>query len=197
MATEIELKAWVWDPEAVRDKLDRAAAWTGNFEKEDAYWLPETPAPGFPPSGIRIRRETVTTPDGMTSRLIQVTFKSKEVREGIEINDEKEFDLSSAPEFEELLGRLNLKKRMTKRKKGRSYSRGDLTAELTEVEGLGWFAELEILAGDGLDRTVREARARLLGFLAELSIGEDALETRYYTEMLYTNGSPRAGAGRR
>jgi adenylate cyclase class 2 len=197
MSTEIELKAWVQNHETVQNKLDRAAAWKGNFEKEDAYWRPEAPAPDFPPSGVRIRKETFTAPDGMISRFIHVTFKSKEVRDGIEINDEKEFDLSSAPEFEELLSRLHLKRGITKRKKGRSYTRGDLSAELTEVLGLGWFAELEILAGDSLDATVREARTRLLGFLAELGIGKDAIETRYYTEMLQANESPQGGAGRR
>jgi adenylate cyclase class 2 len=182
MATEIELKAWVDNPQSVQAKLDSIAEFRGCFEKDDAYYSKENC--GLPASGLRVRKEIFTFPDGKSEETIHITYKAKEVREGIEINDEKEFDVSSAPEFEELLARLGLEKRSSKNKKGRSYTHQSLSAELTEVKGLGWFAELEILEDNNRSETVKAARARLLEFLAKIGIGEDKIETRYYTEML-------------
>jgi adenylate cyclase class IV len=52
------------------------------------------------------------------------------------------------------------------------------------VEGLGWFIELEILSGKKDRETLGRAREELLRFLGDLGIGEEDLESRYYTEML-------------
>ncbi|GHU65219.1 hypothetical protein FACS189447_03760 [Spirochaetia bacterium] len=185
MATEIELKAWADNPPAVRSKLDSIAEFQGSFDKNDAYWFPKDEENHFlPKSGLRIRRETFIFPDGKSEEIIHVTYKVKEVQNGIEVNDEKEFDVSSAPEFEELLTRLGLEKGKFKHKKGRSYKYQGLTAELTEIKDLGWFAELEILADNNRSETVSKARIRLLDFLAKIGIEEKKIETRYYTEML-------------
>jgi adenylate cyclase class 2 len=180
MAVEIELKAWVDDPGAVRKKLDELALYNGEFLKEDTYWKQET----LSFSGVRIRRESGRDAGGKAYSLTAVTCKSKETREGLEVNHEREFSVSDAEIFEELLGQLGLKPAISKRKSGFSWDYNGITAELVEVAGLGWFAELEILSGDDLPETVRIARQRLLELLAALGIGEDKIEQRYYTEML-------------
>jgi adenylate cyclase class 2 len=187
MAIEIELKAWVDDPGAVREKLDALARYNGEFLKEDRYWKQENPAdgpPSLPLSGVRIRKESGRDAGGRGRRAITVTWKSKETREGLEVNDEREFSVSDAESFGELLGRLGLKPAASKRKSGFSWDYGGITAELTEVAGLGWFAELEIIRGSGTPETVSAARRRLLDLLAKLGIGEDRIEPRYYTELL-------------
>jgi adenylate cyclase class 2 len=185
--TEIELKAHVENPEQLKTRLEALAEYRGAFEKADAYWFPQTPAPPIPPSGIRVRREWEAGGEG--SPIVHVTYKTKEVRKGIEINDEREFDVSSAEEFEALIGLLGFEKRIAKKKKGWAYGRGSINAELCEVEGLGWFIELEILSGRKDGETLDRAREELLRFLGDLGIGEEALESRYYTEMLSeTNG---------
>jgi adenylate cyclase class 2 len=196
--TEIELKAHVENPEALKALLEAGfpalAEYAGAFEKEDAYWF--FPEAGFPvpPSGIRVRREKDTPPGGEASELVHVTYKSKEVRDGIEINDEREFDVSGVGEFEGLLGILGFTRGIAKKKKGWAYRRGRINAELCEAEGLGWFIELEILSDKKDRETLGRAREELLGFLGDLGIGEEALETRYYTEMLRAaglgNGAP-------
>jgi adenylate cyclase class 2 len=183
MATEIEVKAWALDPGAIRDKLEKIAVFTFSFDKEDAYWFPKQPQT-LPASGLRVRKETDSRRDGAVSSAVHITYKAKEVREGIEVNEESEFDVSSASQFEDLLRRLGLEKEKAKRKRGRSYSYKGITAELTEVDGLGWFIELEILAESGDGGTVAAARERLMKLLAELGVSESAVETRYYTEML-------------
>jgi adenylate cyclase class 2 len=182
--TEIELKAHAGSPEALKARLEVLAEYAGAFEKEDAYWFSHKSGLPVPPSGIRVRREKDTAPGGESSAAVHVTYKAKEVRNGIEINDEREFDVSGAGEFEGLLGLLGLEKGIAKKKTGWAYRHGKINAELCEVEGLGWFIELEILSGKKDGETLDRAREELLRFLGDLGIGEEDLESRYYTEML-------------
>ena len=186
MAIEIELKAWVDNPGAVKEKLGGLALYNGEFLKEDTYWEQENPGigPQLPLSGVRIRKESGRDAEGKDCDVIIVTYKSKETQEGLEVNYEREFSVSDIKAFEELLGQLGLKPVIGKRKSGFSWNYNGITAELTEVAGLGWFAELEILAGDSKPETVRTARRRLLELLAKLGIDEARIEPRYYTEML-------------
>lgn len=182
--TEIELKAHVENPEKLKARLEALAEYTGAFEKEDAYWFPKKSGFPVPPSGLRVRREKDTAPGGETSGIVYVTYKSKETREGIEINDEKEFEVSGAEEFEELIGLWGFEKGIAKKKKGWAYRHGRINAELCQVEGLGWFIELEILGDKKDGETLDRAREELLRFLEDLGIGREKLESRYYTEML-------------
>ncbi|MDR0452638.1 MAG: CYTH domain-containing protein [Treponema sp.] len=187
MAIEIELKAWADDPVAVREKLDGLACFNGEFLKEDTYWKQEGPGNGpaaVPFSGVRVRKESGRDAGGRARNAVTVTYKYKEKREGLEVNRETEFSVSDAGPFEGLLGHLGLRPAASKRKSGFSWNYGGITAELAEVAGLGWFAELEILSGNDRPETVSAARHRLLELLAKLGIGEGRIETRYYTEML-------------
>jgi adenylate cyclase class 2 len=186
--TEIELKAHVDNHLACKNQLDKLAGVGIAFSKDDAYWFLKTVA-ALPKSGLRIRREKA----GNGERTL-VTYKTKERREGIEINDEHEFEVSDGDCFEELLVRLGLEKRTYKHKQGWSWNYSGITAELAEVSGaanpaipaknLDWFLELEILAEDGADETVTAARQRLLELLEKAGIGEDYIESRYYSELL-------------
>jgi adenylate cyclase class 2 len=187
MAREIELKAWVNDEKSLKERLSALGDYTGSYEKEDAYWFPAA-APGgsggLPPSGVRVRTETKTGPGGKKRRTILVTCKSKELREGIEVNDEREFRVSGGGAFGDFLSRLGLVPVKKKRKKGWSWTAEGIHAELSLVEGLGWFIELEILETGDDEERVRAARERLFALLAKTGIPESAVETRYYTEML-------------
>jgi len=190
--TEIEIKAHVAasEVEAVKAALERVAVPLGSFEKRDVYWRPAAVAAGsaagaagaagLPASGARVRRESRVRPDGAATKTCLVTFKAKEVRDGVEVNDEREFAVSRPDVFEDLLTRLGLAPGAAKTKRGWAFARGDLTAELAEVGPLGWFVEIEILGTDD----VEAARGRLLGMLAEIGVDEAAVEGRYYTEML-------------
>ncbi|MDR1950455.1 MAG: class IV adenylate cyclase [Spirochaetaceae bacterium] len=202
MSFEIEIKAWVDDPEGTRELISRFAAYRGEFLREDGYWFaagsgvgeapgsvpPESPGSvpsgSVPQTGIRIRRERYIDPLGRLSQTVLVTYKAKEVREGLEVNDEREFEVSDGGIFAELLGRLGFKEGKTKTKHGWAWTRKGITAELTELTGLGWFAELEILADNDRPETVAVARKRLLDLLGKLNIGEEKIEARYYTELL-------------
>jgi adenylate cyclase class 2 len=194
MAFEIELKAWVDDRSAVEKRIGDLAEFTADFEKDDVYWVPvsrsdtSAAAGGLPLSGVRIRRETTRARGEEPQSLVLVTYKTKEVRDGIEVNDEKEFTVTGLPAFEELLRRMGLDPGISKKKRGRAWRYGDstdaVTVELSEVERLGCFVELEIMADDNDADTVNAARKKLLSFLKLAGISEDRIETRYYNDML-------------
>ncbi|MDR2659092.1 MAG: CYTH domain-containing protein [Spirochaetaceae bacterium] len=205
---EIELKAWVDDFDTVKTRINELSVFMADFEKEDRYWFPVSrPAAesAIPLSGVRIRIETFKPKDKKTDRFALVSYKTKEVRDGIEINDEKEFVIAAPPNapppdppllnappdeplnaFEELLRRLGLEPGISKRKQGSVWKNhaGNMTIELSRVDSLGTFIELEILAVDDKPQTVSAARANLMETLKLIGINENRIETRYYNEML-------------
>ncbi len=198
MPIEIELKAWVDDPGSVSVRIATFARETGFYVKNDSYWLPKAdiPPPGKPAgqrprgkfgSGIRIRRERAgSAPDedaGLPDRAV-VNFKRKEVRDGIEVNDEREFTVEGETQFEAMLERLGLALHICKLKTGKAWTFEGITIELSEIEGLGHFVELEILAETDTYEIVADARSRLLALLARIGVDAGKIETRYYTEML-------------
>jgi adenylate cyclase class 2 len=194
MPVEIEVKAWADDPETTKSALSQFAEYQGEFLKYDVYWFPSSASPvsgtaGVPASGVRIRQEERET----GSQATIVTYKAKEVRDGIEINQEWEFQVSGRADFEKFLDLMGLAPGYTKKKTGFAWNYQGITAELTQVETLGWFVELEILAGDDAKITVKSARKRLLDLLKRIGITGDRIEPRYYSEMLKTHAdsSPR------
>ena len=195
MAIEIELKAHVKDSEALKLLLSKKAQYLCSFEKEDTYYFPAiNHNSDIPKSGVRLRSDNKTFSYGTKKNAVYVTYKTKEVRDGIEINEEKEFEVSSSQNckvkvFNEFLKIMGLKPGYSKRKKGWAFSKDGIYAELLEIEKLGWFLEMEIVVNDidasyNNDATIDEKRKKLMGFLSELGIEKDAIESRYYSEML-------------
>ncbi|MDR2404074.1 MAG: class IV adenylate cyclase [Spirochaetaceae bacterium] len=192
MGFEIEIKAWADDPEGIGRLVSRFANYEGEFLREDAYWFRGESAAaktaGIPVTDIRIRNECCTDPQGRLRRTVWVTCKTKEVRERVEVNDEREFEVSDGDVFAEFLARLGFERGQTKTKQGRVWTWEGITAELTEVRDLGWFVELEIMADNDRPETVAAARSRLLNLLGKLGIGEEKIESRYYRELLNLKG---------
>jgi len=200
MAVEIELKARLDDFEPVRERLFTIGEYCRAYLKSDTYWLPASFNVGIP-SGVRVRRESGVNADGSAFGSILVTYKTKEITDGIEINDECEFAVSDAPVFEELLGRLGLRATYRKEKKGwawlvgasgasgASVTEAPILAELSLVAGLGWFLEIEIQApNNSRQAVIEESRRRLLALLEKLEIPADKIESRPYTLMLKEAG---------
>jgi adenylate cyclase class 2 len=216
MPLEIELKARLDDCTPVEQRLSKLGTYCRSYKKSDSYWFPSQTGAGggsVPPSGVRVRRESGAEADGAAYESVLVTYKHKEISDGIEVNDEREFTVSApsaetsssedagASLFEDLLIRLGLYKGICKEKQGRAWTippqapgqsgagqsgaeQRPILAELSLVTGLGWFVELEILAEDGDGQTVEESRKRLLALLEKLEIPADRIEARPYTVML-------------
>jgi adenylate cyclase class 2 len=192
MAVEVELKTRIDEPEALKKRLDERGSGKGAYEKEDRYWFfagkGDGKAPDLPPSGLRVRRETSVSGEGESSGRTLITYKIRELREGVELNDEREFEVSDAGVFEDLLRRLGLAPGIGKHKRGQAWScgteSGPVRAELSEVRGLGWYLELEVLAAPGDEGALEAAQAGLFSLLEDLGIPKERIEARPYTEML-------------
>jgi adenylate cyclase class 2 len=202
MAFEIELKTQIDEPELVKKRLNSLGTYEYEYEKDDVYWFfaqkgagKPGNSPPLPPSGLRIRRETGIFPGGRTAACTLVTYKIRDLQEGVEINDEREYEISSAGIFEDLLRRLGLEPGITKHKHGWAWRCGEdsgngagpgggIRAELSEVRRLGWYLELEILAPGGDEPKAAKERKRLFSLLEALEIPRNRIEQRSYTEML-------------
>jgi adenylate cyclase class 2 len=210
MPLEIELKARLDDSLPVEQRLSKLGTYCRSYKKSDSYWFPAQAGAGvpIPPSGVRVRREIGTSANGAAYESVLVTYKHKEISNGIEVNDEREFTVSAlsgetsssedagASVFEDLLIRLGLYKGISKEKQGRAWTippqatgqsgtvQRPILAEISLVTGLGWFVELEIIAEGDDGQTVEESRKQLLTLLEKLEIPADRIESKPYTVML-------------
>jgi adenylate cyclase class 2 len=174
MAVEIELKARIDNFEPLREKLSQKGVFLREFNKHDTYWANKE---AF---RIRIRRDNSKT---------FVTYKQKRILGKIEVNQEKEFEVSDAEEFERILDILGMIRDFKKEKRGWAWeipSGTDLPvlAELSDVKGLGCFLELEILAPNDDPVTIEKSRKRLFALLDDLGIPPGMVEPRSYMALL-------------
>lgn len=177
--TEIELKAHITDPNATERAVLAlpGARKTGESVKEDVYLqLVGSPV------RVRLRDENA---------IITLTYKRKETRNGLEVNDEQECTVSDRKAIEVILTDIGFRPFLAKIKRTRSFSLSreteiPITAEISLVEPLGWFLELEILLDetDPDESVIQKARKRLLQVLADCGVAEESIEHRYYSEML-------------
>lgn len=181
MTREIELKARIPNPDRVNNVLQTFAEFRGDFIKTDTYMKSMNPKYPF---GIRIREEQFSNAAGVSKQTVFVTWKTKTVIKGIESNNEIEFEVSSAVVFMQFLNKLGYSLPLFKLKKGKSWSYENMTIEITEVEKLGWFAELEILLPAENTNEENAVKEKLLSMLDRLEINRQAMESRSYTQML-------------
>lgn len=184
--TEIELKARVKSPAETEAKLRKFCTFQGETVKKDEYWRN--------PAGktLRLRIETGKEP--------LVTWKIKSINNGVETNDEREFHVSSAGLFSELLRETGFLPVLKKEKRTKTFSvscpspglRGgphqdktfQASMELSDVTGLGFFLEIEIVLDNPDGETEKEAGAALRELLAQAGVPESEIEERYYSELL-------------
>ena len=175
MAVEIEIKARLDDFEALRGKLYEKGVFLREYDKYDTYWTVRDMA-----FRVRVRKDNDIT---------YVTFKQKKILEKMEVNQEREFEVSDAGMFEELLSSLGLIREFKKEKRGWAWKictgiEIPILAELSDVRGLGWFLELEILAPDDDHLTVEYCHKRLFALLNELGVSPDMVEPKPYMVLL-------------
>lgn len=188
MPTEIELKARVTDPDKLRIILSNLAVFDRTFEKSDVYYTMSSQDPAQTSEyGVRIRKEASIHASGLSRDTTFITQKSREIRGDIEINDENEFEVSSGSAFLRFLLHLGFREKNRKKKNGHAFLYEGMTVELTNVDGLGWFIEAEIIIPGNDEAKINESRERLKSFLEKIGIPETSLETRSYSSMLANN----------
>lgn len=185
--TEIEIKAHVYDPGETERIIASFATFRGESRKSDAYWIQGRPGDGdaatatsTQPVKVRVRDE---------NGALIVTYKRKELRAETEVNDEREFTIDDRDAFEAFIADAgfspaSFKEKRTKRWTWEFADATEVGIELSLVERLGWFVELEVLAEGPDEGDIARIRGILLETLARCGIGEGSIETRYYTEML-------------
>lgn len=173
--TEIELKARVADPAAVENRLRQFCAFAGETDKNDRYWQNS--------AGLRARiREE-------TGRPAVLTWKQKTLAGGIEVNEENEFSVSSAAQAAAFLSAAGFTPVLCKKKHTKTFrfslDGGQAASlELSDVYGLGFFLEIEICLQQPDTRQTEAAKRILRELLAKAGLPEQAVEPRYYSELL-------------
>ncbi len=183
---EIEMKAHLDDPARIREKLERIATFTGKARKRDHYYAPL----GIALEEIDWVRDVPFRLREVGNRAI-VTCKRRRRRAGLEINEEIEFAVDDPAAFDRFAHAIGFFPCITKEKITERFRKDDLTLELNEVKGLGWFLEVEYLSETPSD--AERIRIRIRELFATLGIPPEAIEPRYYVEMLREAASPPPG----
>ncbi len=180
---EIELKARIFDREALFSKLKTLGTFLGEIQKDDVYYGRENP---YLRARIRTQTKILEDSSGKKTKKVErfFTYKKKETRDKIEVNDEKECLVSDDEPLRAFFEDVGLSVVLKKQKNVSSFLVDDITAELCFVPPLGDFLELEILSKTDDEKSVNAARARLLKLLKKLEIPESDIENRYYSELL-------------
>ncbi|MFP4643963.1 MAG: hypothetical protein ACLFM0_06380, partial [Spirochaetales bacterium] len=122
-----------------------------------------------------------------------VTHKEKRIRDGVEYNVEREFTVDSSGAFESLCERIGAERFALKRKRGWYLSRDGITAEVVEVDSLGWFLEIEAVIDEASGKTESEAAAACVReVLSQAGVDPSAVESRTYLSMLGFSDTPPA-----
>jgi predicted adenylyl cyclase CyaB len=204
MATEIEIKAWVDDKAALLGTLERVCVFEREYVKKDIYlhgpggkpqdsWAHwgNGDAEGLRPQDFRLRIESEADEDHTTA---VCTFKDRLLVDAVEVNREEEFAVSSARTFLELSARLGCRVFSCKVKRGSRYTYRtgtaalpDLVVELSVIEGLGTFIEVEcVLSSDSAERA--EAEKAIRSFFEGIGIPGERFESRPYAKLLADGG---------
>ena len=141
-----------------------------------------------PPEEAALRLRTVS---GSRQETV-ITYKGAKTDHRSNTRLEYETALGEGKTARAILLALGFSPVLTVSKHRRTFRRGDVTACLDQVEGLGSFLELEHLLQDesGRDSAVDE----LLALLGRLGVERQSLERRSYLELLLT-ARMRPGSG--
>ena len=173
MNTEIEIKAPIDDPERLKKALTMLPAQhIRSYDKLDIYF--------HLMKGEKLKHALRLRRDGDAAI---VTLKDKQLRNGLEINAEREFTVSDVEHFIHLLKCSGYVEFIRKRKTGDAWRHENCLIELSLVEGLGHFIEVEALSeGEASEEYIHLCEKEIRGILTKLGI--DRIEERSYTVML-------------
>ncbi len=186
----MEVKARAEDLASVEERARELAAPAGFLDYQDTYFT-SAGVEGYTHRRFRLREQ-----EGGA----WVTVKEKTGAEGAEASIEHEFEVSDPESFMRFAELFGFKVLVRKRKRGRRYGielermPGHVAViELVEVEGLGFFVEVEVMVED--ESMVEAATDEIRRIMERLGVPESAMEPAPYTYMLYKLGRPGEDAG--
>lgn len=152
---EIKRKIESLDADFVREEL-----------QEDVYF-------SIPlPKQLRIRKISNLNEAFLTYKEIKDPGRNEEF-------DEIEIGISDPEKAMEILRRLGFKEDVIVRKRRLVYRLEDVTFELSNVEGLGGFLDIEVISDD-----VKTAKEKIWNVANALGLSEKDVEPRLYQELL-------------
>ncbi|NJF25967.1 class IV adenylate cyclase [Thermococcus sp. Bubb.Bath] len=163
---EIEVKFRV-DFDEIRKRIESLGASFAREElQEDIYF--SIPLPNL----LRVRGIANLGKAFLTYKRIEDPGRNEEF-------DELEVEVSDFDITVEILKRLGFEEDVVVKKRRLVYKRGDVTFELSEVEGLGDFLDIEVLSDD-----VGYAKRKIWEIAGKLGLGEEDVEPRLYQELI-------------
>lgn len=172
-STEIEIKAHVKEPSTVLSFLKENAKFKKKYFKKDVYFARE--GDENINNMLRLRQEKGS---------YVFTQKTRKMLDKTEINEEREMNTSKglSRKFLRLLTDvMGYSEYVRKEKKGKAYVYKDVLVELSEIKGLGYFVELElldsVLSHDEQLKLLREV-------LSDIGVCEDMIEEKPYVKLL-------------
>ncbi|HDZ35347.1 MAG TPA: class IV adenylate cyclase [Thermococcus sp.] len=163
---EVEVKFRVAFEDIKRAIESLGALFVGEEVQEDLYF--SLPLPEL----LRIRKIANLNRSFLTYKLITDPGKNEEF-------DEIEVEVSDFEKTREILKRLGFKEDVWVKKRRLVYKLDDVTFELSEVEGLGAFLDIEVLSDD-----VEAAKRKIWEVAGKLGLTEKDVEPRLYQELL-------------
>jgi len=177
MHIEVEVKAKVLDVPLLKKRLQTLGAqFQRDYCKIDLYY--RCILPDATKQDVRLRTD---------NGVFWVTFKDKSMSAGVEINKEHEFTVSDENPFLELLKRFGANLIIRKVKKGTSWMLENLHVEISDVEGLGDFVEIEYVndvPDAEVDKHSIAAKALVEAARKKLEIPDSDVEKTPYTVLL-------------
>jgi adenylate cyclase class 2 len=163
---EVEVKFHV-DLDKTRRAIESIGATFIREElQEDVYF--SIPLPEL----LRVRRVPNLGKAFLTYKFIEDPGRNEEF-------DELEVEVSDFETTVEILHRLGYREDIVVRKRRLVYKLGEVTFELSEVEGLGDFLDIEVISND-----VEYAKRRIWEIAEKLGLTREDVEPRLYQELI-------------
>jgi adenylate cyclase class 2 len=172
---EIELKVRVDSLDPIRQNLkDRHAEFRGQQHEHDIYYNAPHRDFGSTDEALRVR---------YTKDRAVITYKGKKLPDlGLKAREELNTAVESGEVFEAILDRLGFTKTAEVNKWRETYRLENASFALDTVEGLGTFAEIEIMAEDnGADAT-----GTIMKLAKEMGISGEPILASYLELLLAT-----------
>jgi len=186
---EIVLKAHVNNKQETAKKLSTFATYKKHVEKHDVYWLLQNTHSKIEKNILVRIREEISNTNNKEKKEYLITYKHKSLQfdkenKAYEVNNEYEFRIDDKTPFEVILKDSGYHVKVKKNKSTDIWQVENASLELSTIDLLGDFLEIEILSKTNDEKTVKLYRNQLFKLLQKSGLSRDAIENRYYSEMI-------------
>ncbi len=191
MSFEVELKAWLSSYAETRRRIeeDPGAELAGETEKRDHYYGPA----GKAARDVDFEKDPIFRVRSEEGKTVVSTKRREPPEDGIEVNEEIEFEVADAAGFRAFARALDFRPFIVKRKRTRKYKVGRAGVELHRIDPLGDFIEIEILV-EARDE-VSAAQVEIRELLQRFGVPAEKIEPRLYIDLLRRIGVGRPDRG--